>query len=232
MSTGLIVTRSASDSDLGTATGTQLSQSSTAMLIAGCASIGLALLPGMPKLPFLGVGIVLVVASRRVRARDVAREAAAETEEATPHEPQRDATEQILEVQRRTLRRSAGPAGLNSVPPLCPVAGVAPVPDAASWLRRFSRAWSFSPSPASAVVILRFGIFFFAASIPAYEASLKEWSPRPPTSKAMAALNSEPEEPLPEPPADLSFEPQAARPAVMATAAAMETTRFTGHSLG
>lgn len=49
-------------------------------------------------------------------------------------------TEQMLEVQRRTLRRSAGPAGLNSVPPLCPVAGVAPVPDAASW--RAAPAWA------------------------------------------------------------------------------------------
>ena len=100
VSTGLIVTRSASDDDLGTATGSQLSQSSTAMLIAGCASIGLALLPGMPKLPFLGVGIVLVVASRRIRKRDVEQEAAAELEAAAPAAPQRDATEQILEEMR------------------------------------------------------------------------------------------------------------------------------------
>ncbi|QIK84291.1 flagellar biosynthesis protein FlhA [Sanguibacter sp. HDW7] len=101
VSTGLIVTRSASDSDLGTATGAQLSQSSTAMLIAGSASIGLALLPGMPKLPFLGVGIVLVLASRRIRGRDAAREAAAELEAgAGQAEPQRDATEQILEEMR------------------------------------------------------------------------------------------------------------------------------------
>ncbi|MGP7960216.1 flagellar biosynthesis protein FlhA [Sanguibacter sp. A247] len=100
VSTGLIVTRSASDTDLGTATGVQLSQSSTAMLIAGCASIGLALLPGMPKLPFLAVGIVLVVASRRVRNRDAAREVAEAEAEASPAEPQRDATEQILEEMR------------------------------------------------------------------------------------------------------------------------------------
>lgn len=100
VSTGLIVTRSASDTDLGTATGVQLSQSSTAMLIAGCASIGLALLPGMPKLPFLVVGAVLVVGSRRIRGRDRALEAAEAAVEASPAEPQRDATEQILEEMR------------------------------------------------------------------------------------------------------------------------------------
>ncbi|HMO11351.1 MAG TPA: flagellar biosynthesis protein FlhA, partial [Actinotalea sp.] len=55
-----------------------------ALLIAGGAAIGLALVPGMPKLPFMLVGTALLVVSQRIKssqAREVAlaeREAAAE----------------------------------------------------------------------------------------------------------------------------------------------------------
>ncbi|GAA2747460.1 flagellar biosynthesis protein FlhA [Terrabacter aerolatus] len=67
VSTGMIVTRSNAEADLGRTASVQLSQSRTALLVAGCASIVMALLPGMPALPFLGVGGLLVLASRRVR---------------------------------------------------------------------------------------------------------------------------------------------------------------------
>jgi flagellar biosynthesis protein FlhA len=67
VSTGMIVTRSNSEADLGRSASVQLSQSRTALLVAGCASIVMALLPGMPPLPFLAVGGLLVLASRRVR---------------------------------------------------------------------------------------------------------------------------------------------------------------------
>lgn len=46
----------------------------------------------------------------------------------------------VLEAQRRALRRAAGPGGLNSVPPLCPVAGVDPVADPATWRAAPARA--------------------------------------------------------------------------------------------
>ena len=68
VSTGLIVTRSASDTDMGSAASTQLTQSRTALLIAGAAAIGLALVPGMPKLPFMIVGSLLIIVAQRIKA--------------------------------------------------------------------------------------------------------------------------------------------------------------------
>ena len=65
VSTGLIVTRATADSDLGTSASKQLSQSRNALLIAGSAAIALALLPGMPKLPFMLVGARLLIATPR-----------------------------------------------------------------------------------------------------------------------------------------------------------------------
>ena len=72
VSTGMIVTRSNTDADLGRSASTQLSQSRTALLVAGSAALVMALLPGMPPLPFLGVGGLLIIASRRVRSQDAA----------------------------------------------------------------------------------------------------------------------------------------------------------------
>ncbi|WP_415855487.1 flagellar biosynthesis protein FlhA [Sinomonas sp. G460-2] len=70
VSTGMIVTRSNAEADLGQAASTQLSQSRNALLIAGIAAVVMALIPGMPPLPFLGVGGALIVASRRIRPAD------------------------------------------------------------------------------------------------------------------------------------------------------------------
>ena len=67
VSTGMIVTRSNAEADLGQAASTQLSQSRNALLIAGIAAVVMALIPGMPPLPFLGVGAALIVASRRIK---------------------------------------------------------------------------------------------------------------------------------------------------------------------
>ena len=73
VSTGMIVTRSNAEADLGQAASTQLSQSRTALLIAGLAAVVMALMPGMPPLPFLGVGAGLIVVSRRIRASEDGR---------------------------------------------------------------------------------------------------------------------------------------------------------------
>ena len=66
VSTGMIVTRSNAEADLGKTASVQLAQSRSALLIAGSAAVAMALIPGMPPLPFLGVGAVLIIASRRV----------------------------------------------------------------------------------------------------------------------------------------------------------------------
>ncbi|MGN6751130.1 MAG: flagellar biosynthesis protein FlhA [Intrasporangium sp.] len=90
VSTGMIVTRSNAEADLGKSASVQLSQSSTALLIAGTAAIAMALIPGMPPLPFLGVGAVLILASRRVIRKDDAGAAAvggASAEDAAEQDP-------------------------------------------------------------------------------------------------------------------------------------------------
>jgi flagellar biosynthesis protein FlhA len=70
VSTGMIVTRSNAEADLGHAASSQLAQSRTALLIAGIAAVVMALIPGMPPLPFLAVGAALIVVSRRIKASD------------------------------------------------------------------------------------------------------------------------------------------------------------------
>lgn len=101
VATGMIVTRSNAEADMGTAASDQLSQSRNALLIAGAAAIALALIPGMPKIPFILVGAMLFFLSQRIKARDAARETArAEAEIAENTPPPQDATEKILEDMR------------------------------------------------------------------------------------------------------------------------------------
>ncbi|WP_024286277.1 flagellar biosynthesis protein FlhA [Cellulomonas sp. KRMCY2] len=76
VSTGLIVTRSTASSDMGTAASEQLTQSRTALQIAGAAAIALALIPGLPKVPFVMVGLMLIVTAWRL---GVTEKAAAST---------------------------------------------------------------------------------------------------------------------------------------------------------
>jgi len=74
VSTGIIVTRATSEADMGTTAGQQLTQSRTALQIAGAAGIALALVPGMPKLPFVLVGSLLLIAAQRVRPASAVEE--------------------------------------------------------------------------------------------------------------------------------------------------------------
>ena len=65
VSTGLIVTRSGGDGDMGSTVAQQLGQNKRALQIGGGAALALCLIPGLPKLPFLVVGgVVLLVAQR------------------------------------------------------------------------------------------------------------------------------------------------------------------------
>jgi flagellar biosynthesis protein FlhA len=66
VSTGIVVTRSTAEGDMGTAASKQLMQSRSALLIAGCGAIALALLPSMPKLPFVLVGASLIILAQRI----------------------------------------------------------------------------------------------------------------------------------------------------------------------
>lgn len=99
VSTGLIVTRATSDSDMGTAASTQLTQSRTALQISGAAAIGLALVPGMPKIPFVLVGAVLLLAAQRAKAVEATAAVAAAAEPAAAASSP-DTPEALIEQMR------------------------------------------------------------------------------------------------------------------------------------
>ena len=65
VATGVIVTRSGSDGDVGNDLVGQLASHTEALRIGGGALLGLCLVPGMPKLPFLFAGGLLLLASTR-----------------------------------------------------------------------------------------------------------------------------------------------------------------------
>jgi flagellar biosynthesis protein FlhA len=80
MSAGLIVTRAATEADLGTDLLAQFGQHKNTVRIAGFAIVAMALVPGLPKLPFLAVGGVALFLSTRLSDMPVAD---AESEEET-----------------------------------------------------------------------------------------------------------------------------------------------------
>jgi flagellar biosynthesis protein FlhA len=61
VATGIIVTRSASEDDLGTTTTKQVLANKRAPLVAGAAMIMLAAVPGLPKIPFIVVGLMFML---------------------------------------------------------------------------------------------------------------------------------------------------------------------------
>jgi flagellar biosynthesis protein FlhA len=65
VATGVIVTRSTSEGDVGTDLVGQFSRHVEALQIGGAAMVGLCLVPGMPKLPFLVIGGLVLLASTR-----------------------------------------------------------------------------------------------------------------------------------------------------------------------
>ena len=101
VSTGMIVTRSNAESDMASTASAELSQSRNALMIAGAAAIVMALIPGMPKIPFIVIGALLIFASQRVKARQAAEEAAAADPVAQlTASPASDTTEDLIEQMR------------------------------------------------------------------------------------------------------------------------------------
>nr|WP_276508524.1 flagellar biosynthesis protein FlhA [Modestobacter muralis] len=91
--TGLIVTRSAAQGDMGSDLLAQLGRNKQPVRIAGIASIALVLIPGLPKLPFLLIGGVFLLAASRLTEKpetdeDEATPDAAEAAEAQPDSPE------------------------------------------------------------------------------------------------------------------------------------------------
>jgi flagellar biosynthesis protein FlhA len=77
VATGIIVTRAASDQDLGSDIAGQLTAQSKAPMVAGAVICGFALVPGLPKVPFLVVGTIFFLSGRALMKDDAAK---AETE--------------------------------------------------------------------------------------------------------------------------------------------------------
>jgi flagellar biosynthesis protein FlhA len=98
--TGIIVTRSATDGDMGTDLMAQLGRFKMPVRIAGGASLGLCLIPGLPKLPFLLVGgLFLIIAARMTEAPEVDEDAELAAE-AAPAEAMPDSPEAIADRMR------------------------------------------------------------------------------------------------------------------------------------
>ncbi len=100
VSTGMIVTRSNAESEMGTTASNQLSQSRTALMIAGCAAIVLALIPGMPPIPFVLVGAFLILASQRIKTAQAAQKKAEAAKNAVATATKSETTEDLIEQMR------------------------------------------------------------------------------------------------------------------------------------
>jgi flagellar biosynthesis protein FlhA len=75
---GIIVTRSASGGDLGSDVAGQVLRQPRALMIAGGAILLMALMPGLPKLPFFLVGGAFVVLGRAMKQHAAAEQVAAD----------------------------------------------------------------------------------------------------------------------------------------------------------
>lgn len=100
VSTGMIVTRSNAEEDMGRTASSQLMQSPNAMLIAGLAAVAMALIPGMPILPFLLVGAFLLFASRRLAAQQKKQLEEQDAEEAASLSAEEDPNERLMQDMR------------------------------------------------------------------------------------------------------------------------------------
>ena len=69
IASGIIVTRAADGSDLGTDVVTQIGNQHQALLYGGMAIAGLGLAPGLPLLPLAGVGGSMILISRQLASR-------------------------------------------------------------------------------------------------------------------------------------------------------------------
>jgi flagellar biosynthesis protein FlhA len=74
VSTGLIVTRAATEGDMGTDVIRQITAQRQAVRIGGVAVIALALIPGLPKLPFLVLGGTVLMIGMRLKDAEPTRE--------------------------------------------------------------------------------------------------------------------------------------------------------------
>ncbi|MQA34529.1 flagellar biosynthesis protein FlhA [Modestobacter roseus] len=98
--TGLIVTRSASQGDMGSDLISQLSRNKQPVRIAGIAALALCLIPGLPKLPFLLIGGLVLFISTRLTDKVEEDDDESTPGDAAALEPQPDSPEAIADRMR------------------------------------------------------------------------------------------------------------------------------------
>jgi flagellar biosynthesis protein FlhA len=108
VATGIIVTRTASEKDLGNDIAGQITGQKKAPLVAGVVMLVLAIIPGLPKLPFIVIGIGFLALYRAIKDRDPVAMAAeqkrlAEAEEQKALPEPRDAALEALQVDALEL---------------------------------------------------------------------------------------------------------------------------------
>ena len=100
VSTGMIVTRSNAASDMGSTASAQLTQSRNALMIAGVAAILMALIPGMPIIPFMIVGAALIVIAQRIKAGEARVKATRDAADTERQAPQSETSDDLIEQMR------------------------------------------------------------------------------------------------------------------------------------
>ncbi|MCM0622548.1 flagellar biosynthesis protein FlhA [Nocardioides bruguierae] len=111
VATGLVVTRSAGDEDMGSDILKQLGARRMPLQIAGFGALALCLIPGLPKIPFLIAGGAMLLFSMRVPSQAEAAEA-----EAAAAEVAAEATSTSDHPERLAAEIQVDPLGLELAP--------------------------------------------------------------------------------------------------------------------
>ena len=111
ISGALIVTRASSEARLGAEFHKQILGNSQPIMLAGGVLVALAALPGMPKLPFLVLGIGAATAGWKMRQKEVAL-TAAPAEDAGKPASAKDNVEALLRVEPLAIEVGLGLIGL------------------------------------------------------------------------------------------------------------------------
>ncbi|KQW42692.1 flagellar biosynthesis protein FlhA [Nocardioides sp. Root1257] len=97
VATGLIVTRSVNNEDMGSDILRQLMRNQMPLRVAGFGALGLCLIPGLPKLPFIVAGGLMLIASSRAGA--AAKEEDAQAQQAQQALPAAADTPELLAAE-------------------------------------------------------------------------------------------------------------------------------------
>ena len=106
---GIVVTRAASDHSLGVDIGNQVFKTSRPLWIVGAVLLALAVIPGMPKLPFVALGGLAMFAAWKMKPASAAEPAAgAKTATAKGSAPAVDPMDAVMKLDELMLEVGVG----------------------------------------------------------------------------------------------------------------------------